>query len=110
MAGKKKEKPKHLGRGLQSLLGPITSQNDEALEASIGPALGVNFPSDKHLHESLRELDIEKIFPNPYQPRTTWNEADLADLAESIRANGVIQPIILRPAGDRYQIIAGERS
>ena len=109
MAGKKKEKPKHLGRGLQSLLGPITPQNDEALEASIAPALGANFPSDKHLHESLRELEIEKVFPNPYQPRTNWNESDLTDLAESIRANGVIQPIIVRPAGQRYQIIAGER-
>jgi len=105
----KKEKTKHLGRGLQSLLGPITSMRAEATEAFSDTISESNMPPDKELHDSLQELSIEVISPNPYQPRTVWNDQDLADLAESIKANGVIQPIIVRPSGLRYQIIAGER-
>jgi len=106
---KKKEKTKHLGRGLQSLLSPIMSEPIEAKELLSTPAEVPNFPSDKELRDSLQELSIDDISPNPYQQRTVWNEQELADLAESIRANGVIQPIIVRPSGSRYQLIAGER-
>jgi ParB family chromosome partitioning protein len=104
-----KEKTKHLGRGLQSLLGPIMPELTEAAEILSAPAAASNFPPDKELRDSLRELRIDDISPNPYQTRTVWNEQELADLAESIRANGVIQPIIVRPSGTRYQLIAGER-
>jgi len=104
-----KEKTKHLGRGLQSLLGPIMPELAEATEILSAPATVSNFPLDKELRDSLQELRIDDISPNPYQARTVWNEQDLADLAESIRANGVIQPIIVRPSGARYQLIAGER-
>jgi len=104
-----KEKTKHLGRGLQSLLGPIMPELAEATEILPTPATVSNFPLDKELRESLQELRIDDISPNPYQARTVWNEQELADLAESIRANGVIQPIIVRPSGARYQLIAGER-
>lgn len=104
-----KEKTKHLGRGLQSLLGPIMPELAEATEILSAPATVSNFPLDKELRESLQELRIDDISPNPYQARTVWNEQELADLAESIRANGVIQPIIVRPSGVRYQLIAGER-
>ena len=104
-----KEKTKHLGRGLQSLLGPIMPELDEAAEILSAPAAVSNFPPDKELRDSLKELRIDDISPNPYQTRTVWNEQELADLAESIRANGVIQPIIVRPSGTRYQLIAGER-
>jgi ParB family chromosome partitioning protein len=68
-----------------------------------------NFPTDMDLQDSLRELDLESISPNPYQPRQVWDEQELSDLAESIRANGIIQPIIVRPSGTKFQIIAGER-
>lgn len=105
----KKEKTKHLGRGLQSLLSPITSFGIEPTEASSAPSNDSNLPPDKVLQDSLQELSLEAISPNPYQPRTVWNDQDLADLAESIKANGVIQPIIVRPSGSKYQLIAGER-
>jgi ParB family chromosome partitioning protein len=109
MSDKKREKPKHLGRGLASLLGPITLEPDETQQLLSDPAAPVNFPPDKELRDSLREISIDAIFPNPYQPRTVWNQQELSDLAESIKANGVIQPIIVRPAGNGFELIAGER-
>ena len=102
-------KKKHLGRGLQSLLSPIISKAPEMNQPLPGPALDANFPPDKDLHDSLREVNIDSILPNPYQPRTVWDQQELADLAESIRTNGIIQPIIVRPAGTKFQLIAGER-
>ncbi|NIP28875.1 MAG: ParB/RepB/Spo0J family partition protein [Phycisphaerae bacterium] len=110
MAIRKKEKQKHLGRGLESLLGPITSVRqvysnrktpDEATDA--------NIPPDKELRESLKEISIDSISPNPYQARTVWDQQELEELAESIKANGVIQPIIVRAAAGGYELIAGER-
>jgi ParB family chromosome partitioning protein len=109
MANKKRKKPKHLGRGLASLLGPITLEPEEKDQLLATPVTAVNFPPDKELQDSLREISIEAVFPNPYQPRTVWDKQELADLAESIKANGVIQPIIVRPAGTGFEIIAGER-
>lgn len=128
MANRKREKPKHLGRGLASLLGPITLNADEANQVLSEPAITANpplgahshrdslrktatanFPPDKELRDSLQEIDIDAISPNPYQPRTVWNQQELADLAESIKANGVVQPIIVRPAGAKFELIAGER-
>ena len=109
MATKKREKPRHLGRGLQSLLSPITFGRTEANQMLPNPAMSPNFPSDKELRDSLHEINIDAISPNPYQARTVWDQQELADLAESIKANGVIQPIIVRPAGSGYQLIAGER-
>jgi hypothetical protein len=97
MANKKREKPKHLGRGLASLLGPITSGPSEPNQAPSSSTMVANFPPDKELHSSLKEISTEAIFPNPYQPRTVWDQRELEDLAESIKANGVIQPIIVRP-------------
>jgi ParB family chromosome partitioning protein len=109
MTDQKKEKPRHLGRGLQSLLSPITFGNSEA-ESSLSNSLAApNFPPDKELHESLQKISIESISPNPYQARTVWNEQELSELTESIRANGIIQPIIVRPIGTGFQLIAGER-
>lgn len=105
----KKEKTRHLGRGLQSLLSPITSMPTEKKDHSQPSISDANFPPDNELHDSLRHLDIESISPNPYQPRQVWDEQELSDLAESIKANGVIQPIIVRPTGTKFQIIAGER-
>ena len=109
MTVKKKEKPKHLGRGLQSLLGPITLSMPELNEGIVESAIEPNFPPDKELQKSFRQITIDSIKANPYQPRMVWNEQDIADLAESIRSNGVIQPIIVRPSGKGYELIAGER-
>ena len=56
------------------------------------------------------EIDLDLIEPNNFQPRTTFNEERLEELAQSIRANGIIQPILVRrTAGERYQLVAGER-
>ena len=55
------------------------------------------------------EVDIDRLSPNEQQPRVQMDDARLAELAESIKANGVIQPILVRRAGDGYRIIAGER-
>jgi len=109
MANKKREKPKHLGRGLASLLGPIILDGAEVNQMLPDPDVAVNFPPDKELRDSLREINIDAIRANPYQPRTVWNQEELADLAESIKANGIIQPIIVRPAGAEFELIAGER-
>ncbi len=109
MANKKREKPKHLGRGLASLLGPITLNAAEANQVLAEPAITANFPPDEELRNSLQEISIDAILPNPYQPRTVWDQQELADLTESIKANGVVQPIIVRPAGAGFELIAGER-
>lgn len=77
-----------LGRGLSALLGE-----------ELPPAAGA----------ASSEIDIDLIEPNPEQPRTRFAEASLEELAQSIRANGVVQPIVLRQIGARYQIVAGER-
>jgi len=114
MANKNREKPKHLGRGLASLLGPITLDAAEANQVLPDPATAAgsatgNFPSDKELRDCLRAISVDAILPNPYQPRTVWDRQELEDLAESIKANGVIQPVIVRPAGAKFELIAGER-
>ena len=56
-----------------------------------------------------RELDVDLLEPNRFQPRQVFSESKLEELAQSIRTHGFIQPIVVRRAGDRYQIIAGER-
>jgi ParB family chromosome partitioning protein len=60
--------------------------------------------------DQLREIDIDRILPNAQQPRKSFDEAGLAELADSIRAHGVVQPVIVRPLEDGFfQLIAGER-
>ncbi len=56
-----------------------------------------------------QQVDIDLIEPSPYQPRTRFREETLEELAQSIRTSGIIQPLILRPRGARYQLLAGER-
>ena len=109
MAIVKKDKPRHLGRGLDSLISPIISSKTEPGRLSSDPAMDSNFPLDKELSVSLRLISLDDISPNPYQARTVWDEEELNDLADSIKANGVVQPIIVRPSVDGYQLIAGER-
>ena len=108
MAASKKEKPKHLGRGLESLMGPIINIGQKESDTAFADK-AVNFPIDKDLQKSTTELNLDDIAPNPYQPRQNWNEEPLRQLADSIRENGIIQPIIVRPKDGRYEIVAGER-
>jgi ParB family chromosome partitioning protein len=56
-----------------------------------------------------QQVDIDLIEPSPYQPRTRFREEALDELARSIQASGIIQPLVVRPVGNRYQLIAGER-
>jgi ParB family chromosome partitioning protein len=79
-----------LGRGLSALLG-----DDNLAPAATGTP--------------INEIDIDLIQPNPEQPRTRFTESALDELAQSIAANGVVQPIVVRPRGERYEIVAGER-
>lgn len=60
-------------------------------------------------NEELLEVDIDLIEPSSAQPRTHFDEARLEELAQSIRVNGIVQPILLRRRGGRYQLVAGER-
>jgi ParB family chromosome partitioning protein len=62
-----------------------------------------------HSGDSLREIDIDLIKPNSEQPRSRFPETALEELAQSIRENGIIQPVILRPSGNGFELIAGER-
>ena len=77
-----------LGRGLSALLGEEKPAANDS---------------------GMQEIDIDLIEPNPEQPRTLFTEEKLDELAASIRANGIVQHILLRRAGNRYQIVAGER-
>ncbi len=59
--------------------------------------------------DNLRYIPIDMILPNPRQPRQTWESGELKELTQSILSAGLLEPIILRPAGDHYEIVAGER-
>ena len=86
-----------LGRGLDALLGASAAARGE-------PAL------EPDVAETLRSLPVESIERSRYQPRQDLREDTLRELAESIRAQGVVQPVLVRPLGDgRYELIAGER-
>jgi ParB family chromosome partitioning protein len=76
---------------------------------ALGRGLSALIPDAPVAPERTLDVDIDLIRPNRFQPRTTMDDDRLEDLARSIRANGVIQPIVVRRAGDGYEIIAGER-
>src|SRR5262245_32990284 len=76
---------------------------------SLGRGLSALLGDTKPIEDQPSELDIDLIRPNPQQPRTRFTESALEELAQSIAANGVVQPIVVRPSGDRYEIVAGER-
>ena len=77
---------------------------------ALGKGLSALIPDAPELPRiATSEADIDELAPNEFQPRMTLDEARLDELAQSIRSNGVIQPIVVRRHGDRFQIIAGER-
>jgi ParB family chromosome partitioning protein len=76
---------------------------------ALGKGLSALIPDAPEPRASTMEVDIDRLAPNRLQPRAQMDDARLDDLARSITANGVIQPIVVRRDGDRYHIIAGER-
>jgi len=78
-------------------------QQETDSQAGIVRLLGARAPT------AVRDLPISKVVANPQQPRMTFHEETLNELAASIREHGILQPILVRPAGDEFQIIAGER-
>ena len=93
-----RRRPSGLGRGLSSLLGEVAQEQ---------PVDGA--PGSASQRGGVQSIPVASIEPNLAQPRRTFDEEALAELAESIRARGVIQPIIVRPHDGRFQIVAGER-
>ena len=76
---------------------------------ALGKGLSALIPDAPEPRASTTEVDIDRLVPNRFQPRAQMDDARLNDLARSITANGVIQPIVVRRDGDRFHIIAGER-
>lgn len=89
-----RKRPSGLGRGLSSLLGEVAQE---------APLTGTAQRS------GIQMLPVSSLTPHPHQPRRHFDEEALAELAESIRSRGLIQPIVVRPNGEGYQIVAGER-
>ena len=83
---------KVLGRGL----GALIPQRQEA-------------PAESHATQGLAEIPLSQIQPNPFQPRKTFNEASIDELARSVRQHGIVQPLVVTRSGDKYKLIAGER-
>src|SRR5882757_9111025 len=110
-----------LGRGLGALIRepeqhtpaapPAGSTGTPAPSHSVAPG-GSAAAAAPALSATLAgplQIDIDLIEPSPYQPRTRFREEALDELARSIQTSGIIQPIVVRPLGNRYQLIAGER-
>ncbi len=95
-----------LGRGLDSLFGEI--QREEPLVSSTSSASSGENSADRE-SSGLRSIDISNIRPNPDQPRQSFDNDALDELADSMKQRGVIQPIVVRPYGKNFQIVAGER-
>jgi len=81
---------------------------DEAQQTDLGPGI-VSLIESRATHAQIREVPVTKILPNPAQPRLSYEEESLTELADSIRDHGVLQPILVRPSGAQYELIAGER-
>ncbi|WP_084420781.1 ParB/RepB/Spo0J family partition protein [Henriciella litoralis] len=100
MAADPKQKPSRLGRGLSALIGEVEGASASYEDQETGERTGAGL------------ISVNDIRPNPQQPRRYFAEAELAELAESIRTKGVLQAILVRPdpkAEGKYQIVAGER-
>jgi len=93
-----------LGKGLSAL---IREPEPPAHEPRAAAAALAPVPAARP--DGFQQLDIDLIEPSPYQPRTRFREEALEELARSIRASGIIQPLLVRQTGERYQLVAGER-
>ena len=101
-----------LGRGLEALI-PSSPQDDDRPQAQPGadgdPAARRPGRPEDPSAPTFDEIPLDRIDPNPRQPREAFDEELLQDLTTSIEAVGVLQPIVVRPNGDRFQIVMGER-
>lgn len=103
-----------LGRGLASLIPnkknntPTDTDNTQTNTDKTRANTGVMRVNSEESNRIL-EVEVEKIIPNPHQPRLSFNEEKLAELANSIKNHGIIQPLVVSRDGGRYEIIAGER-
>ena len=98
-----------LGRGLGAL---ITSGTTQPKPAPAVPAPAASPAAPAPAADGMpgyREVAVHLVEPNPYQPRKEFSPEALTELVESIRAEGLLQPIVVRPVGDKFQLIAGER-
>jgi ParB family chromosome partitioning protein len=105
-----------LGRGLGALIRepepqtPATPQPAPAAQPhTTGAGAAAATPAKEPSHPGPHQIDIDLIEPSPYQPRTRFREEALDELARSIKSSGIIQPLVVRPIGNRFQLIAGER-
>ncbi len=94
----KKEKNRSLGRGLGAILGEVAEAYENELVTGQGEA-----------GERIVEIPLDDIVPNPYQPRTHFDENAIAELAESIKRHGLLQPVVVIERDEGYMLIAGER-
>ena len=95
------DKPRRLGRGLEALIGSLPASRTTGSPAGSASASPVDLP--------YRAIPINQIRPNPFQPRKEFRDDELAQLQASLAANGLLQPITLRGAGNSYELVAGER-
>jgi ParB family chromosome partitioning protein len=105
-------KERRLGRGLEALLGRAWENAEAPAPAACPAHVGAGMPPEDGLSRDEHGqiwLDCESIDRNPYQPRQSFNESEIADLADSIRTHGILQPLVVRRAGERFELIAGER-
>jgi len=123
-------KDRRLGKGLAALLGsPLEDETSGAEESTAvmqraasqnppmpRPTLAAGTVNAKEFaqattatNQSARDLPVDQIDPNPFQPRRDFNPAEIASLAESLKRHEQLQPVLVRRIGDRYQLISGER-
>ena len=105
-----------LGRGLGALIRELEGKKSEpsadpasAQAHATSSSAAAAMPARQPATGSPQEIDIDLIEPSPYQPRTRFHEQGLDELARSIKTSGIIQPLVVRPIGSRFQLIAGER-
>src|ERR1700747_736219 len=104
-----------LGRGLGALIRELEGKKPEPAPAPPQPqptaagSAAAAMPARQPMQGGPHVIDIDLIEPSPYQPRTKFHEHALDELARSIKASGIIQPLVVRPIGSRFQLIAGER-
>lgn len=105
------EPPRRLGRGLDALLARKEPTKTAPAAATSSSATPEAPPEAPNAAGALRTLKLTEIRANPYQPRKEFRPEELADLESSLRTNGLLQPITVRPApnGQGYELIAGER-
>lgn len=99
-----------LGKGLSALIREPESPPPQPAQAGVpAGATAASATAPALAHDGLLHIDIDLIDPSPYQPRTRFSEERLDELARSIRASGIVQPLVARKVSARYQLIAGER-